>query len=230
MTETERQRTFKDYYKNNQGIFYKKFSTDINNIHYDYDIYWGEPEIIFDQYTLLHTFPLAVSIIPQFKNWPNSRIYLHEKLTQENKNIFEMIIAHEIGHFFLHDVVGVTRPSALNFMDENTAEIWADYFSYSFFLKYRNLQKIEGFYSIMEEACNLQYRIYNLNPEEHKELAYTQKVHKLQTLKDTIIKGMENNLSLYLQMEKAIEIMLMALGDIFEEKTLTESSHEVIIR
>jgi hypothetical protein len=74
---------FRDYYFNNKGTLYKSFDININNFHHSYDIYWGNPDIIFnnDGYTIYH--PLAVTQIPQRKNYPNQRIFLHEKFDKK---------------------------------------------------------------------------------------------------------------------------------------------------
>jgi Zn-dependent protease with chaperone function len=118
---------FKDYYLSNRGKKYKSFSIAINRYHYKYDIYWGDPNIIFDKATINVLLPLAVTVIPHRFNYPNPRIFLHEKLEVKN-DAFEVVVAHEIGHLWLHDIIGINNPSTTNCMNESDSEKWADYF------------------------------------------------------------------------------------------------------
>ena len=216
MDNTSHKDLLKDYYFNNKGTLFKSFEININNVHYSYDIYWGDPNIIFDKIALRETFPLAVNYIPQRKNYPNSRIFLHEKLEKKYNNVFEMVIAHEIGHLWLHDVVGVNHLMTSNFMKENETEIWADYFSYSFFVKYRNINCFENFIKILEEASNLQIKIYNLDPNQHVEFTFTRKAKKLKSFEEKLNFEFKDGNSIIIQMKNAIETTLNALGDIFK--------------
>jgi hypothetical protein len=205
---------FKDYYFKNKGTLFKSFEISINNFHYSYDIYWGDPNIIFDEITLKNTFPLAVTIIPHRYNYPNSRIFLHEKLETKYKNVFEMVIAHEIGHLWLHDIVGFNNPHTSSYMSENDSEIWADYFSYCFFVKYKFINCLEDFNKILEEAHDLQTKLYDIYPQQKKELFYN-RIEKIQLL-DKKINSIENNNTEINRMVNTIKITLNALGDIFK--------------
>jgi hypothetical protein len=203
---------FKDYYFNNKGILFKTFEININTFHYNYDIYWGDPNIIFDKKTLTETFPLAVTIMPHRYNYPNSRIFLHEKLGKDNNNVFELVIMHEIGHLWLHDIIGFNNPSSNNTMRENESELWADYFACNFFLKYRNTNNIEEIYKIFKDANNLQNKIYNLEP--NKNMKYTNT--KIENLKLLEKECLESKNEIIIHMINAKEITLNNLGDIFK--------------
>lgn len=207
---------FKDYYYNNKGTFFRSFEININNFHSSYDIYWGDPMVIFDQKALKEEFPLAVTVIPHRNNSPNPRIFLHDKLEKKYNNSFEMIIAHEIGHLWLHDVVGFNHPMTRNFMKEYETEIWADYFAYSFFVKYRSINCLEEFNKILKGACKLQIQIYNLNPKQHMEHVYDEKVETLKVLDDRVKTELKNMNPTMIHMIKAIEITLISLGDLFK--------------
>jgi len=156
---------FKEYYFNNKGIIYKSFAIKINDYQYNYDIYWGDPNIIFDKETQIENLPLAVTIIPHRKYYPNARIYLHKEIEEKNK-AFEVVVAHEIGHLWLHDIVGFNNPYTNNIMNEYESEKWADYFSYCFFKKYRNVDNIESFIIKLEEVNKIQIKIYDLKNEK----------------------------------------------------------------
>ena len=209
---------FKDYYFNNKGLFYKTFETNINKCHYTYDIYWGDPKIIFGSGNGTgNNYSLAVSIIPQRKDYPNSRIYLHEKLELKNKNVFEVVVAHEIGHLFLHDVIGINHQMTIDYMEESETEIWADYFAYKYFKKYRKINTIEQFFNIMEEASYFQMELYNLNSIEYKEYTYYKKIEKIKLLNDKIDSEINNPDSKLNQIVSAIDITLDDIGDLFKE-------------
>lgn len=206
---------FKDYYFNNKGILYKSFEININDFHGSYDIYWGDPNIIFDDKSSKESFPLAVTTISNIVNYPKPRIFIHNKLEKEYKNVFEMIIAHEIGHLWLHDIVGLTQQKKC-YMNEKVAEIWADYFSYKYFIKYRNIYKLNQFVEIFKEVSSFQLELYNLAPNIYMEYTFNQKVKKLKLLDENNISKLENDDQVIIQMENAIEITLNALGDIFD--------------
>jgi hypothetical protein len=206
---------FSDYYFNNKGTLYKSFEISINNFHGSYDIYWGDPNVIFDKRSLKEKFPLAVTTIPHRYNYPNPRIFLHEKLENMFNNIFEVVIAHEIGHIWLHDIIGFNNPSTNNVMKENESEIWADYFSYSYFIKYRNINCLVNFIKILEETSNFQIKLYNLSPEQHMEFTFTRKIESLKLLEENINYGFKVGNQITIQMINTIEMTLNALGDIF---------------
>ena len=171
--DNERKELFRDYYLNNKGILFKSFQINIRNFRYRYDIYWGDPSVIFDAKALAEDFPLAVTTISHRYHDPNPRIFLHEKLDQKHNNVFELVIAHEIGHLWLHDIVGFNNPSTNSFMNESESEIWADYFSYSYFVKYRHTTCLDGFTKILKDASSLQLKIYDLDPKLYVETTFT---------------------------------------------------------
>jgi len=205
---------FRDYYFNNKGTLYKSFDININNFHHSYDIYWGNPDIIFnnDGYTIYH--PLAVTQIPQRKNYPNPRIFLHEKFDKKNTSVFEMVVAHEIGHLWLHDIVGLSNPNCDYCISEDKAETWADYFAYCFFVKYRNIDCLVNFNEIQLKAVELQIEIYNADPEQQYKLANAN-IENLKILKQHINSAISNGDQVISQILEAIEITLTSLGNIF---------------
>jgi hypothetical protein len=73
---------------------------------------------------------LAATVIPRRHNYPNPRIFLHEKLEKKYKNEFEAVIAHEIGHVWLHDFVGFNNPKIIHMIHtiEMTLNILGDIF------------------------------------------------------------------------------------------------------
>ena len=217
MDNTSHRELFKNYYLSNKGILFKSFEINISNFHYRYDIYWGDPNVIFDARARTKTFPLAITTIPHRYGYPNPRIYLHERLDRNYGNVFELVIAHEIGHLWLHDIVGFNNPSTGNFMNEEQSEIWADYFSYSFFVKHRNITSLDSFGRILEDASNLQLEIYDLDPKQHMELTYTRKMENLRLREEKNNLEYENGNPVIIQIRNAVEITLNALGDIFKE-------------
>ena len=206
---------FKDYYFNNKGTFLKSFEIEINSFHVSYDIYWGDPIVIFDKKTLKESFPLAVTVIPQRNIVQNPRIFLHEKVEEKYGKSFEMIVAHEIGHIWLHDIVGFNHPMTGNSMTEYESDIWADYFTYSYFIRYRNITCLEKFKKIIKDVINLQMQIFNLDPKQHMEYAYNERIKNLKGLDDDVKMKIKNRKQKIMQMTNAIEISLNSLGDIF---------------
>ena len=205
---------FRDYYYTNKGRLYKSFDININSFQQEYDIYWGDPEIIFDDKTRKNSSPLAVKIMPTRVNAPNPRIFIHEGLTQEHGNVFELVVTHEIGHLWLDDVVGLTRPSAKFYVDPIRAEAWADYFAYTYFRKYRDLNDLDVFCSIMRETGRVQSLLY------HREPAVTlkgmdEKISELKNLNQSIKDGLAVKNPVFSQIAEAIEITLDSVGDIF---------------
>jgi len=148
--------SFKDYYLGNMGKLFKSFETNINNHHFYYDIYWGDPDIIFDNRVLYDIYPLAVTMIPQSTKYPNSRIFIHEKLDLKFKHEFKIVLAHEIGHLWLHDVVGINHRMTTARMEEHEAEIWADYFAFRTMQKYSEISSLDSFNIHYEKISNLQ--------------------------------------------------------------------------
>jgi hypothetical protein len=208
--------SFRDYYLNNKGILFKSFEINISDFHYRYDIYWGDPNVIFDARALAEDFPLAVTTIPHRYNHPNPRIFLHEKLEKKHNSVFELVIAHEIGHLWLHDIVGFNNLSTSSFMNERESEIWADYFSYSYFAKHRHISSLDGFAKILKEASDFQLQIYDLDPKLHMEITFIRKMEKLKAkIEEIELKYKKGNPTI-IHLKNAIEITLNALGDIFK--------------
>jgi len=204
---------FRDYYLNDLGKKYKSFEISINGFHYNYDIYWGDPAIIFDSKTMNTLLPLAVTTISHRENYPNPRIFLHDKL--ENKNeAFVVVVAHEIGHLWLHDIIGFNNPSTTYIMNETESEKWADYFSYCYFKKYRNATDYNIFSSKLRDVAILQMKIYELNNEQTADLNYYKRDSELKKLVETI-KSKNNDLDQFeSQMYARANITIDALGDI----------------
>jgi len=174
---------FDEYYRNNKGIFYKSFETNINNIHNIYDIYWGNPEFIFYNQDIKDQ-PLALT---QFSRWmhdPNTRIYLHEKIEKKYNNAFDFILTHEIGHIWLRDVLGINHPRGHVFID-NT-ESWADYFAYIFFQRYRNITNLEQFKNILLDCDNLCKNIYSISHDTPEKFSFVDRIQGLVNLTERI--------------------------------------------
>jgi len=178
-------RLFNDYYINNNGTLYKEFEININNSRKIFDIYWGDPNIIFDKNECL-PYPLAFIKFPKYVHEPNTRIYLHEKIDKKYTTAFEFILAHEIGHFCLFDIFGINHPRGNIFLDERNTEIWADFFAYKYFIKYRNINNLENFEKILIEVDNLQNIIYGITPDVCNEYSFTNKIKDLKLLIDKI--------------------------------------------
>jgi len=182
---------FKDYYLNNKGVLFRTFEININNFRRRYDIYWGDPNVILDAKALEEDFPLAVTTIPHRYHYPNPRIFLHERLDNRHSAVFELVIAHEIGHLWLHDVIGFNNPSTDYVMKENESEMWADYFSYSYLVKHRRISNFEGFAKILNEVSSLQREIYGLGPKRHMEILSDRKVDDLERRMEEIEMNMK---------------------------------------
>jgi predicted SprT family Zn-dependent metalloprotease len=204
---------FNDYYKNNNGKLFKIFKININNNPLIFDIYWGDPDIIFDKLTLV-PYPLAFIKFPKWKNDPNTRIYLHEKVDINYATAFEFILAHEIGHFCLFDIFGINHPKGNVFLDEYTTEVWADFFAYKYFMKYRNINNFEQFEKILIEVDNLQNFIYNITPDVCKEYSFTNKIKDLQLLKEKIQTGYNNGDQNILLMLGTFEKVLIQIKEL----------------
>lgn len=205
---------FRDYYYTNKGRLYKSFEININSFQHSYDIYWGDPEIIFDDKTRKNSSPLAVRIMPTRMNAPNPRVFIHEELTQEHGDVFDLVVAHEIGHLWLDDVVGLTRPTAEFYVDEHRAEVWADYFAYCYFREYRELNDLDDFCSIMKEAGMIQSKLYHRDSGEIIQ-GMDEKITEFEELNQSIKDGLAAKNPVINQITEAIKITLVAVGDIF---------------
>jgi hypothetical protein len=215
MDTTSHQDLFKTYYSCNKGTLFRHFEIAIGDFHYRYDIYWGDPSVIFDLVALEKKFPLAVTTIPQIAHYPDTRIYLHERLERKHVRVFELVIAHEIGHLWLHDIVGVNNRLTDSRMSESEAEVWADYFSYCYFVKYRNLSCPDDFALILKEASNLQMALYDLDPVSHVEVTFTKKMESLRAKISGVALASREGDPVAIHMGNAIDTTLDALGDIF---------------
>lgn len=215
ISNTSRNDLFRDYYVNNKGKLCKSFVIKINNSHMSYDIYWGDPNLIFDKKTLKESYLLAVTVIPNRNSSQNPRMFLHEKIEQKYGRSFEMIVAHEIGHIWLHDVVGFNHPMTENSMVENESENWADYFAYRFFGRYRNTTCLGNFNKILKAVINLQAQIFNLDPMQHIKCEYSKRISNLGELDGDVEIEIKNGKPRMMQMISAMEITLDSLGDIF---------------
>ena len=205
---------FRDYYYTDRGKLYKSFDIKIGSFQEKYDIYWGEPEIIFDDNTRKYSFPLAVRVLPTRLHTPNPRIFVHDELTQEHRAVFELVVAHEIGHLWLDDVVGITRPTADFYVDAIRAEAWADYFAFCFFRKYRDLVDIETFCTIMKDAVRIQSQLYNRETAVNLK-GMDEKISELKSLHQSIKDGLAAKNPVFCQISDAIKITLNAIGDMF---------------
>lgn len=203
---------FKNYYFSNMGKLYKAFEINVNNHNFHYDIYWGDPDIIFDVRDSADMHPLAVTIIPQRKNYPNSRIFIHEKLGLEFKNEFEIVLAHEIGHLWLHDVVGVNHQMTNTYMKESETEVWADYFAFRVMDKYREMN---SFYYNFEKISALQIQFYDIADSIKIKNEYVKKAEDLKKLAEDMITGLKSKNQLMIHMNIAIEMTLAELDVLF---------------
>lgn len=216
MLDIENYDLFKEYFFQNKGQFYKSFKIIIRNHQYNYDIYWGDPKIIFLQKSLSKKYPLAVTVIPHRNNYPKPRIFLHKDIKIENKYVFELIITHEIGHLWLHDILGYNNPSTEYLMEESESEIWADFFSYNFFKIFRNIKNIKNYLKLLKGASKVQMDLYNLNPKKYIEDTFNVKMKNLILLQDKVSNETRKENLLIIHMMNAMEITLHTLGDIFE--------------
>lgn len=209
-----RSELFREYYRTNMGQLYKHLEFCINGRVFKYDIYWGDPAIIFDS-SAIRNHSLAVAVTPKWAHDPDPRIFLHEKLTTRFRNAFEMIVAHEIGHMWLYDIVGLTRPESVNCIDETEAEVYADYFSFRFFLKYRGIGTLEQFSGIIDEASACTRYVYGLDPVPGPDSLLAQKKEDLAAFVKNWNVGIERGDVFILQVDNAIDLTLDALGDPF---------------
>ena len=213
MAEVSYEETFKKYYFANGGKLFKSIQLIVKNHKYDYDIYWGKPEIIFDLHSVEAFLPLAITTIPHRYNYPNPRIYIHESISKDERT-FEMIVAHEIGHLWLHDIVGFNNPSTSLYMTTEESEKWADYFSFCYLTKFRIGMNIETFVSLLEEASQLQMQIYNTE-ETDSHVNFPKKVMIFKLFEQSIRQNLELKNQFVTEMKERIDITVECIGDIF---------------
>jgi hypothetical protein len=205
---------FKDFYHKNMGVLYKSIFYSINNHRYHFDIIWGKPEIIFDQSSINEQLPLAVSIISHKMNDPDPRIYIHSALKYKNE-VFKLVIMHEIGHIWLHDIVGFNNPYTDNHMDDFESEKWADYFSYCYFSRTRKKATVKHFIKILEKAHDTQMKLYGIDLKNHPKFGnYTRNTYFLE-FENMVRNAIIQNDSFYCDLKNAIDITLNEIGNIF---------------
>ena len=184
-------KSFKEYYRNNNGICYKQYEIIVNNSKKSFDIYWGDPNIIFKK-SFDIPYPLAFIKFPQWASEPDTRIYLHENIENKNNTAFEYILSHEIGHFCLFDIFGINHPKGNIFLNVDDTEVWADYFAYLYFKKYRNINNIEQLYDIFLEVDNLQKFLYDIPSTDFDKNSYTNKMDYLKKFSNKIETAINN--------------------------------------
>jgi len=170
---------FKDYYKGNKGTFYRHYEITVNNKSRPFDVYFGDPDIIFGK-SIDSPYPLAFIKFPKWASEPDTRIYLHEKMKSIYPTAFEYILAHEIGHFCLFDIFGINHPKGFASLNEFRTEVWADYFAYLYFSKYRNIRIIGELENVLSEIDNLQCYLYNIPSSDFCKYSYINKMKYLE--------------------------------------------------
>jgi hypothetical protein len=192
----------------NNSIFYKQIKLFLEPRSFIFDIYWADPRSIFKE-EIIDRLPLASTVFPNGNNIPNPRIYLHTNLTIEYKSVFEAVIAHEIGHLWLYDIIHVH-----NQLTPDEREVWADYFAFYFFAKYRNITDLEQFSQILNEVLLFQGKIYNIPPSSFDSV-FGRKAEDINALVENIqLEYSKGDLYNY-QIAITIEPILNSLGDIF---------------
>jgi len=184
--------SFKDCYRNNKGTLYRHYEITVNNSIKPFDVYLGDPDIIFRK-SIDNPYPLAFIKFPKWANEPDTRIYLHEKIELKYSRAFEYILAHEIGHFCLFDIFGINHPKGNIFLNVFETEVWADYFAYLYFNKYKNIHTIEELESIFLEIDNLQYYLYDILTNDICQYSYTNKLKHLKEFSAKIEIAISNN-------------------------------------
>ena len=205
MREDTRIKMFNEFYENDSGILYRNFNVAVSGRHFAYGIYWAAPEIVFNE-DIIRMMPLAITVIKH----PKHKIFLHEKLKPEHKDIFEYVVAHEVGHLWLYDIINIRQE-----FSGDELEIWADYFAYSFLVKYRRLSGLEQFDNILNDTLRLQGKIYNVDSALFNDI-FHRKMEDVKSLIGTIEAERRNGDIYRSQIEKTIEPMLNAVGDLFD--------------
>ena len=199
-------KSFEEYYKNSKGTFYKQYEIIVNNTKKFFDIYWGDPNIIFGK-SIDVPYPLAFIKFPQWASEPDTRIYLHDKIEIKYNTAFEYILSHEIGHFCLFDIFGINHPKGNIFLNVNDTEVWADYFAYLYFKKYRNINNIEQLNNILLEVDNLQNLLYNIPSADLNKYSHTNKMKYLNEFSNKIETDI-NNKNIHLMLNTFDEILI----------------------
>jgi len=202
---------FKEYYLNNKGKLFKHFEIIINKSEKPFDIYWGDPDIIFEK-SLDVPYPLAFIKFPQWAHEPNTRIYLHEKIDLKYSTALEYILAHEIGHFCLFDIFGINHPKGNDFLNVMETEIWADYFAYLYFIKFGNINNLEQLENILLEVDNLQNILYRIPSYDFIKYSYINKMKYLVEFKNKIEIALNNNVENTHLMIKTFDEILMQIN------------------
>jgi len=202
---------FHDYWSNNKGTFYKKFDFSIANRYIACDIYWADPNIIFYDIDAISHLPLARLAIPVVTNHPHSRIFLHNNLIRKYKEIFEYVITHEIGHLCFYDLLGVRSEFTYHEL-----EALADLFSCIFFMKYRNIEDQGEFNRILNNALDLQAKIYKIPVKAVKHIHNLKKEEMERLVAKSEASRLSDNHYIF-NIANSIEPILDALGDIFNE-------------
>jgi len=197
---------FNDYYLNNKGILFKQYNIEINKTFKLFDVYWGDPNIIFSKSSDV-PYPLAFIKFPKWAHEPETRIYLHEKIEIKYNKAFEYILAHEIGHFCLFDIFGINHPRGNIFLNVNDTEVWADYFAYLYFKKYRNYVNIEEVKNIFFEIDDLQNILYNIPSNIFHKHSFLNKIEVIIDFYNKIENAKKNN-------EQNILLMLNTFDEI----------------
>ena len=198
--------SFNNYHKNNEGMLYRHYDIAINNTSRPFDVYWGNPDIIFGK-SLEVPYPLAFIQFPKWASEPDTRIYLHEKIELKYSTAFEYILAHEIGHFCLFNIFGINHQKGNVFINVLETEVWADYFAYLYFNKYRKIHTIEQLECVLSEIDNLQKILYNIPTADFYKYSYRNKIKYLKEFSTKIHIAINKN-------DKNTHLMLNAFDEI----------------
>ena len=128
-----------------------------------------------------------------------------------------MIVSHEIGHMWLNDIVGLTRQKSNFMIDAFEAEVYADFFSFRFFLMYRGIRTLNQFSAIIDEASACIRNVYELDIVPGPDLLLAQKKEAFAAFVKNWDAGIERGNVFNLQVDSAIDLSLCALGDLFAE-------------
>ena len=197
---------------------YKTVTLEINDWKRSYTVYWGEPEDIFNEKDIERIHPLAITIIPKRLNLPDTHISLHNRLKDFPGLGFEFVIAHELGHIWLHDVLGfnfnINSPS----IGEFDSEVYADFFAYSFFKNYRGIKTVTDLKPIFDEIFNIQTQTYTNLSLKPLEDYYIDRLNYLSDHDSKFTLALKNKDTKTLQIEQGLELTINSLGQLFLAK------------